>query len=65
MKRSEIARLRLENQRLMQSFFATPPEVVRWFGAIQSQDLGASLYAIGLRMRHATESVVERALADR
>ena len=64
MKRSDIARLRLANQRLTGTEFASPVEVVRWFGAIQSQDLPASLYAIGLRMRHATEALVERALAD-
>lgn len=40
-----------------------PAEVVRWFGAIQSQDLPGSLYAIGLRMRHSTEALVERSLA--
>ena len=43
--------------------FTSPVDVVRWFGAIQSQDLPASLYAIGLRMRDATESIVERALS--
>ena len=65
MKLSDIARLRLENQRLTQPSFTTPAEVVRWLGAVQSQDLTASLYAIGLRMRDATEALVERALADR
>jgi hypothetical protein len=63
MKRSDVARLRLDNQRLSRSSFTTPVEVVRWFGAIQSQDLPGSLYAIGLRMRHATEALVEQALA--
>ena len=65
MKLSDIARLRLENQRLTRPSFTTPAEVVRWFGAVQSQDLPASLYAIALRMRTATEASVERALADR
>lgn len=64
MKRSEVARLRLTNQRLKDSALSSPVEVVRWFGAIQSQDLPASLYAIGLRMRDAPEAVVERSLAD-
>lgn len=65
MKLSDIARLRLDNQRLTHPSFTTPAEVVRWFGAVQSQDLLASLYAIALRMRTATEASVERALADR
>ena len=64
MKRSDIARMRLASQRLIGPAFARPSEVVRWFGAMQSQDLPASLYAIGLRMRHATQTLVERALAD-
>ena len=64
MKCSDIVRLRLENQGLTRRVFTNPVEVVRWFGAIQSQDLPASLYAIGLRMRHATEAIVESALAD-
>jgi hypothetical protein len=62
MKHSDIARLRLTNQRLTHSAFTSPVEVVRWFGAIQSQDLPASLYAIGLRMSHATEALVEHSL---
>ena len=65
MKRSDIARRRLANQHLTRPTFTRPVEVVRWFGALQSQDLPASLYAIGRRMRHATEALVESALDDR
>jgi winged helix DNA-binding protein len=64
MERPEITRLRVANQCLAGSEFSRPDEVVRWFGAMQSQDLPASLYAIGLRMREATEDLVERALTD-
>lgn len=64
MKQSDIARLRLTNQRLTRSELRSPVEVVRWFGAIQAQDLPASLYAIGLRMSHATEALVEHSLDD-
>jgi len=64
MKPAEIVRLRLHNQQLTRPTFTSPVEVVRWFGAMQSQDLASSLYAIGLRMRHATEERVERALAS-
>ena len=63
-KRFDIAQWRLANQRLSGAVFASPVEVVRWFGAMQSQDLPASLYAIGLRMAGSTESIVESALAD-
>lgn len=64
MKRSDIARLRLYNQQLVEPLLTTPAEVVRWFGAVQSQDLAASLYAIGLRTRSASESLVERSLTQ-
>src|SRR3954453_16166363 len=63
-KGSAIARLRLANQRLSGAVFASPVEVVRWFGAMQSQDLPGSLYAIGLRMTGATEAMVESALTN-
>lgn len=65
MKRSDLVRLRLDNQRLTRPSCQTPSEVVGWLGAVQSQDLPASLYAIGLRIGHATQAVVEQALADR
>jgi hypothetical protein len=65
MTNSDIAHRRLHNQHLSQPDFETPADVVRWFGAVQAQDLMASLYAIGLRMPAATEQVVERAIADR
>lgn len=40
--------------------------MVRWFGAVQSQDLLASLWAVGLRMgKEITEAEVERAIADK
>ncbi|HEX3661666.1 MAG TPA: winged helix DNA-binding domain-containing protein [Acidobacteriaceae bacterium] len=65
MTRQQLIRLRLHNQRLTGPSFTNPADVVRWFGAVQSQDLKGSLCAIGLRMRHATETRVEQALADR
>lgn len=64
MKRSDVARLRLYNQQLVDPSLTTPADVVRWFGAVQSQDLAASLYAIGLRMRSASESLIERSLTE-
>lgn len=65
MTRDQLIRLRLNNQQLTHPSFTKPADVVRWFGAIQSQDLPGSLCAIGLRMRHATEDLVERAIASR
>ncbi len=57
--------MRLRRQRLTQPDFRTPADVTRAFGAVQAQDLYASLYAIGLRMADATEGSVEQAIADK
>jgi hypothetical protein len=62
---SDIVQQRLYNQRLTRPDLASPAEVVRWFGAVQAQDLAGSRYAIGLRMPAATEAVVEKAIGDR
>lgn len=61
----DIARLRLSNQRIASSTFGKPGDVVAWLGAVQAQDYLGALWAVGLRMREATEEVVERALAER
>jgi len=55
----------MQNERLIKPVFRSPADVVRWFGAIQSQDFAGSLWAIGLRMREACEADVERAIAER
>ncbi len=60
-----ILQQRLLRQRIAGQKFDTPAEVVAWLGAMQSQDYLAALWAIGLRMRAASEAVVERAIAER
>ena len=62
---ADIARLRLRNQRLSHPDLPSPAEAVRWFGAVQSQDLPGSLHAIGLRVPGSTETSVEQAIADK
>ena len=63
----DITGLRLLAQRISRPEGKTPADVVRWFGAVQSQDLAASLWAVGLRINKpaVTEADVERAIADR
>ena len=51
MKFSDIAQLRLQNQRLDGKKFKKPEEVVAHFGAMQAQDYLGALWAIGLRSR--------------
>jgi hypothetical protein len=65
MKTADILRLRLECQGLARARFRKPEDVVGWFGAVQAQDYLGSLWALGLRMRRATESMVEAAEARR
>lgn len=58
---AEILRRRLENQALAHTAFRMPEEVVAWFGAVQAQDYPASLWALGQRIREASEASVESA----
>jgi hypothetical protein len=65
MKTHDVAQQRLHNQGIATTPFENPLDVVRWFGAVQAQDYLGSLWALGLRMPHASEASVERAVADR
>jgi hypothetical protein len=56
---------RLANQGLIQPEFNSPAEVVHWMGAVQAQDYLGSLWEIGLRMRGATERLIEQAIEAR
>jgi winged helix DNA-binding protein len=62
---SSIVAQRLYNQYLSRPGLATPVEVVRWFGAVQAQELPGARYALGRRIPGATEEVIERAVAAR
>jgi hypothetical protein len=61
----QIANLRLHNQRLIgTSSFKNPTEVVKYLVAAQAQDYYGAKWAIGQRMRDASDSVVEKAFAS-
>lgn len=60
----DIPAQRLLNQGITQPRFETPGEVVDWLVAVQSQDYAGAKWALGLRMRHATDSVIDRAFND-
>ena len=55
---------RLQRLGLAKPDFDTPEAVVSWLGAVQAQDWYGSLWAVGSRMRTATESTIEQAIAD-
>jgi hypothetical protein len=62
---NRIARYRLANHGIANPTFAQPGDVVNWLSAVQAQDYGGALWAIGLRMTGATERSIEQAIADR
>jgi len=57
-----IAQLRLQNQQILRSKFATPQEVVAWHGAKQAQEYTHAKWAIGLRVPDATDQTIEHAI---
>jgi hypothetical protein len=61
----EIARQRLINQQVTSPTYKKPGDVVSALAAIQAQDYLGALWAIGLRLPHATEADVTKAIADR
>src|SRR5215813_3369339 len=52
---------RLHNQKLSSSESRKPVDIVRWFGAVQSQDFEAAKWALALRMLSATNAKIEEA----
>ncbi len=56
---TSIAQQRLQQQHIAQADFEKPEDVVSWMGAIQAQDYLGALWAIGLRMKDATETDIE------
>lgn len=60
----ELVRARMHLQGLELPVFKTPAEMVRFFGAVQAQDFFGSLWAVGQRVKNATEASVESALND-
>jgi hypothetical protein len=63
MRPSDVPRTRLHHQRLTSPQFNKPADVVRWLGAVQAQEYSPAKWAIGQRMRRATDEAIERAFA--
>ena len=64
MTASDILRQRLHHQRLSSPDFTRPDDVVTWLGAVQAQDYAGAKWAVGQRMRVATDAAIEMACAD-
>jgi hypothetical protein len=65
MNTSDIPSIRLASQQLGRSSITTPEGMVRWLGAVQSQDYEGGLWSIGLRQPGSTRRDIEKALDDR
>lgn len=57
----DLVSQRLSNQKLSAPEFRQAVDVVRWLGAVQAQDFNAAKWALGLRMRRATEAEIDDA----
>jgi winged helix DNA-binding protein len=64
MDNSDLLHLRSHNQKLSGTKFNAAHEVVRWLGAVQAQDYAGAKWALALRMKDTTDSMLDQALAD-
>jgi hypothetical protein len=64
MEHPEIARMRLLSQRIAGAKCTDPAALVRWLGAVQAQDYGQAVWAIGLRTQVPSLAAVEQAFAN-
>jgi len=56
-----VVAARLRAQRLSGPPFNSPVDVVRWFGAVQSQDYPGARWALGLRVKGTKDAEIDRA----
>ncbi|WP_080903973.1 winged helix DNA-binding domain-containing protein [Parabacteroides sp. Marseille-P3160] len=57
----QFTTIRLLSHQLIQPGFDKPKELVDWMGAIQAQDYTMAKWAVGIRLKAATDSLVEEA----
>lgn len=60
MTTNEIAGYRLRNQSIDLPNASNPHDIISKFGAIQAQDYISAKWAIGLRMKHCSDAVIEQ-----
>jgi hypothetical protein len=60
---NEISALRLQSQRLSFLSSGSPSSLLSWLGAIQAQDFGGSLWALGIRSEENNGKIIEQAIA--
>jgi hypothetical protein len=64
MNNAEIARRRLQNQRLAKTTFNDARDAVTQLGAVQAQDYAGAKWALGQRLKGATDSALDNLFND-
>lgn len=64
MKISDIPPLRLANLQISQTNFKTPKDLVKYLGAVQSQDFFGAKWALGLRLPGSKDEEIEKAFNE-
>ncbi|HUH96096.1 MAG TPA: winged helix DNA-binding domain-containing protein [Anaerolineales bacterium] len=64
MNLADIPAQRLVHQHILKPSFQKADDVVRWMGALQSQDYAAAKWAVARRAANLTDSAIDRALAE-
>jgi hypothetical protein len=60
----DILRQRLSNEHLSRQQFDQPVDMVAWLGAVQAQDYAAAKWALGMRLKGASEASLDQAFND-
>src|SRR6187455_950284 len=60
----DIPHQRLHTQHIAGPPLAQPEEVVRWLGAVQSQDYPGAKWALGLRLQGVNDADIDAAFAE-
>lgn len=61
MTANDIIKMRLGNQQLSKPLFTDPADVVRWLGAVQSQDYAGGKWGLACRLQKATDDGINKA----
>ncbi len=64
MNHLDLAQRRLHTQRIAGTPFAQAADVVRWLGAVQSQDFPAAKWALGQRTAGSTDADIQQAMDE-
>jgi hypothetical protein len=64
MRAADIAWLRMQNQHLASQQFTQPKEIVKWLGAVQAQDYGGAVWALGQRLKGCNSALIEKAFTN-